>query len=130
MPVKKIKSFIEVVRGFALAAWLLLVVAVTIAFIQVGNVNDENRRLVTQTKTLAIENANRITEIQASRTASCKHTYRSMREVFQPFFRPAKLRTPKENSDLRKFNRIINQKVAACDKQTAPKKIKVKRLKG
>lgn len=71
------------------------------------------------------QNRNRIADIQDSRVTSCKQTYQSFRVVFKPFFRPAKKRTAQENKNIKKFNSIINAKIAGCSKQAAillPKK--------
>jgi hypothetical protein len=60
-------------------------------------------------------------EIQRQRITSCKHTYEGVREIFRPFFRPAPARTTKERHDIRKFNRIVDQLKAQCDKQITTK---------
>lgn len=68
---------------------------------------------------LVRENQQRIKDIQASRTSSCRRTYEGIREVFKPFF-PPKPRTGKEQEDLDKFNDTINRLKRGCTKQTDP----------
>lgn len=58
--------------------------------------------------------------IQHSRVRSCQVTYRSFRDVFEPFFRDPKVQTLKEKLDQAKFEAIITEKIKGCSTQTKP----------
>lgn len=60
-----------------------------------------------------------IGEVQHDRVISCRHTYEGVREIFKPFFLPAKARTAKERHDIRKFNRRVDRLKANCDVQVS-----------
>lgn len=62
-------------------------------------------------------NNQRTNDIQRSRVESCELTYEGIRQVFRPFFRPKDQRTPKEQRDIRKFNRRIDALKASCPEQ-------------
>lgn len=62
-------------------------------------------------------NGDRIRDIQRNRVESCRLTYEGVRQVFRPFFRPVRVRTPKERHDIRKFNRRVDDLKADCDLQ-------------
>lgn len=81
------------------------------------------------TQNLAVENSNRITEIQQSRLDSCKRTYNGVSEIFQPFF-PANPETKEEKEFIHKFNMLIDKLVAGCEKQTHPIKTPAKSQSG
>lgn len=61
-------------------------------------------------------NQNRITDIQKARRESCEQTYKSFRQVFEPFF--AKNPKGKQKRDQDKFNRIVDAKILHCAIQT------------
>src|SRR3954447_18680724 len=88
---------------FAIAAWVILVIALIFVVARLEHLNAENRA--------------RIVEIQRSRLDSCEQTYQSFHVIFDPFLPPKKNRTAKQKSDLRKFNAIIARKIAACQDQ-------------
>jgi len=71
---------------------------------------------------LVTENTHRIGDIQNSRLESCKRTYEGIGEVFQPFF-PKAPRTRKQQAELDKFNKRIDQLQQACIDQITPPKI-------
>lgn len=113
---------------FSVGAYIILVLALVIAIGKIQHVShnaknlaETNRQLVIKNQHLVIENKHRIEDIQRSRVHSCKQTYESFRIVFGPFIRPKKVRTPKENADLAKFNGIIDKQKQQCVTQTKPK---------
>lgn len=59
------------------------------------------------------ENRQRISDIRSVRIVSCHQTYEGVREIFRPFFPPAP-RTVKQQRDLDKFNRTIDQLKTRC----------------
>lgn len=77
------------------------------------------KKLAVTNNILAKENKHRITEIQDSRTESCKTTYDGIGNVFRPFFPPVP-RTEKQQEQLDKFNNKIKELKAGCTKQTKP----------
>ena len=68
------------------------------------------------------QNQNRVSDLQAARVASCVQTYNGVRQVFKPFFRTKSVRTAKEQRNIDKFNRRINQLIASCPEQTKASK--------
>lgn len=59
----------------------------------------------------------RINDIQKSRIESCRRTYEGVRQVFQPLLPPRKKQTPKQRSDIDKFNTTVNNLKHGCVKQ-------------
>jgi hypothetical protein len=100
--------FFLIVAGFM---WLLL---------DIRDISRKTAILSTATAHLTLENTKRINEIQASRTASCRQTYRGVRNVFRPFF-PKHPSDKKQARTIRKFNGTIDALVAGCESQTKPK---------
>lgn len=89
-----------------------------------------NRHLITENKRLTSENNQRIQDIKAnqrriqlSRLHSCRQNYEGIRRVFQPFFPPKKSTTPKQLSDLMKFNNTIDRLKHRCIKQVGTTKV-------
>src|SRR3954469_9456779 len=73
--------------------------------------------IVLNERSLGRENKNRIRDIQKSRIDSCIKTYRSIHEVFEPFFPPPP-RTKKQQIMLDKFNTKIITLMQGCIVQT------------
>lgn len=96
------------------------------SLIQVSNKADRNahqaQQFARQAKQLAVQNRQIIGAQQKSRVASCRLTYESFREVLGQFIPPTKAQTPEQMENLRKFNRKIDAKKAACVTQTKSKK--------
>lgn len=63
------------------------------------------------------DNRKQTNDIQESRLHGCKQTYEGIREVFRPFFLPAKKQTPEQKADQAKFNRTVDGLIARCSKQ-------------
>lgn len=66
-------------------------------------------------------NQRRVDEIDKQRVTSCQRTYEGVRDVFRPFFRTKRIRTPREQRNVDKFNRTVNQLKARCGQQTGVK---------
>lgn len=57
-----------------------------------------------------------IAQIQVDRVKSCQQTYRSINDIFKPFFVPPA--TPQQRTDRAKFEKLVADHIAACRKQT------------
>lgn len=106
---------------FSVGAYILLVIALVIALGKIQVVANQANSVAEANRHLVIENRHRVEDIQRSRVHSCRQTYESFNQVFKPFFRPAKLQTPKEKHDLAKFKAIIKRLKSKCVTQTKPK---------
>lgn len=65
-------------------------------------------------------NDNRIDDIQKSRIESCRSSYEGVRQVFKPFFRSKSQRTAKEQRNIEKFNRKVDDLKSTCPEQVEP----------
>lgn len=83
---------------------------------QVRDLSDRSARLAEISAKLSQENADRISDIQSARAASCRRTYEGIREVFKPFFPPKP--NARQKADQDKFNRTVDRLKANCNKQT------------
>lgn len=99
-------------KRFALAAWLLLVIAMIVGFAKLSHLGTQNQE--------------RISDIQRSRLESCETTYTSFHVIFDPFLPPKGHRTAKQKHDLAKFNAIIDKKIKECRHQVTPPPVKPK----
>jgi len=97
----------------AFAAMVALFVAILVGF----------SLILLNERDLGKQNKERIQDIQQSRIDSCVKTYRSIHEVFLPFFPPPP-RTKKQQANLDKFNTKITTLMQGCMAQTNPKKPK------
>lgn len=75
--------------------------------------------LTKATARLTRANTNHIAMIQQSRVSSCRKTYNSIHEVFEPFF-PKKPRTRAQQELIDRFDHRVHLLVMGCTKQTAP----------
>ena len=104
--------------GLAFIALTALFVAVLIALvvfiIDVRSNSD-------QIENLGKENSNRITDIQASRVASCKETYEAIRDVILETFVPEPPLPPELQARIVKFNTTIDTYQQGCGAQSRPK---------
>jgi hypothetical protein len=56
----------------------------------------------------------RISDIQASRIASCQFTYGAFLEVFEPFFPPPEKRTAEQKKNWRTLEDVVQRRTGRC----------------
>jgi hypothetical protein len=112
---KTVAAFIAIVLLAVIGLWRVETIAN-----RADNSAKETRLLALETKRLAVENKNFLSEIQISRQINCLHTYEGIREVFLPFFPPSKGRTLEQQKNLDKFNETVNDLKIECAKQIKP----------
>lgn len=76
---------------------------------------------------LIIKNRQLINAGKRDSIASCKHTYDSFREVFEPFFPVPKKQNEGQKLLLRKLDKTIERLKPTCDRPAQPVKIKEKK---
>lgn len=123
---KRGKTFSQAIKSsFVILTLIFFLILCGFAWLvhDIGEVSQENKRLATANKLLLVENTNRITDIQKSRTESCQRTYEGIREVLRPFFPPPP-RTETQQANLDKFNDKVDELKTNCTKQTDPQEAK------
>lgn len=119
VPVQSEKKVVQVeLKKIKIAFGILTLIffAILIGFAWVVS---DIHRISEQNQVLIEENNARVTEIQESRTSSCRQTYEGIRQVFKPFFPPPP-RTKEQQDSLDLFNETIDGFVAGCTEQTKP----------
>lgn len=71
-----------------------------------------------QSRIASHNNTERIQDIQQSRVQSCERNYKTLREVFIPFFPPKAGRTPEQERNIKRFLKLTNPH--KCVAQTRP----------
>ena len=104
-PIKKVWA------NMAVVALLLATLSTTAGYVANTHRARENRKLI-------VENGERIADIQQARIFSCQTTYEGIRQVLRIFARPKNQRTAKEQRDIDKFNRRVDQLKRGCGVQT------------
>lgn len=103
---------------YAVAAWIILVLAVAWGFHSLQAQNDKLQRVDTRTRILITQNHQRINDIQRDRLRSCITTYTVIQNLFRPLYPPKNKRTAKQQAGIDKFEAIFTTKIKRCVKQT------------
>jgi hypothetical protein len=125
-PKKRLARPIKI--AFVLITILFFAILVGYSKIYTNSKNDltRDRERLSEIQKLTQENAQRIVEIQGSRTYSCKQTYRGIRKVVFQLYPPQPARTDAQQESLEKFSITIDKFIDGCTKQTKPKNSKKK----